>query len=119
MLEIGLYRSLVCNNGKEYMICTGDEYYDYTLREGSWLKEVNKVNKSYLEDAIKFKQTICVGRLENGDPETTYIYRVDPSEADKVKEQMEYLQQMNNEQKELSKEVSEVVAKLKNRKKFR
>lgn len=119
MLEVELYRTITCDNGKEYMICTGDEYYDYTLREGSWLKEANMVNKSYLEDAIKFHQTICVGRLENGDPETTYIYRVNPSEADKRKEQMELLQKMNTEQRELGESVKETLRVWSERKKYR
>ncbi len=116
MLEVALHRTITCHNNKEYLLGTGDNKYDYTLYEMShFLKEVNRVNKSYIEDAIKFHQSICVGRLENGDPETTYIYRVNPSEEDKRKEQMEILRKMNIEQSELSESIKDTIAKFKTR----
>lgn len=113
MLEVGLHRVLVCDNGKSYTICEGNEFYDYKLREESWFKEVNMVDKCYLEDAIKFDQTICVGRLENGNPENAKIIDIKDSYEDKVKARNEAFQKIINDQIEMSNGIREFLVGLK------
>jgi len=119
MLEIGLYRTLVCDNGKKYMICEGNEFYDFRLCEGDWLKEVNKVHRDYLEDAIKFNQTICVGRLDYGNCEYATIVDVEGSERDKMRINAEWIERSIEEMKQMSIGIKDTIAKSNIRKRNR
>jgi len=119
MLEIELHRTLVCDNGKTYMICEGDGFYDFKLREGDWFKEINMVHRSYLEDAIKYNQTICVGRLENGNCEYALIIDVEGSMRDKMKIDMEIAKKIVEQHREAANSISESIAKMNERKKYR
>lgn len=91
--KIELYRELVCDNGKTYIIYSGSDGYTYSLYDENW-KQVNRVYDYYLEDSIKYNEPICVGRFDNGELEYSRVLDVRKNKAQRDRE--DYQKQIEN-----------------------
>lgn len=88
-----LHRILVCDNGKQYIICVGDNDYEYSLYNHDTWVFANLVHDYYLEDRIKYNERICVGRHSNGELEYVKVLEVKKSSKEEAED---FLQSLRN-----------------------
>lgn len=109
MLEIKLNRLIVCDNGKKYSLYGADYPYKYRLYNDNWLKS-NEVREYYLEDAIKYNQSICVGRNDDKNLEYTRIVDVEKSlwelREDMLQEHLQYMKDLNMRHEESRRKIN-------------